>query len=127
MAYFGPGDEYVVCGSDSGHVWIWDVTTQNPVELLQADSNICNGVVPHPHLPWLASYGIDDVAKVWVPGGEVCVGVCVCVRVCARVCACVDDVAKLPECACALSLFLSLSVTHTRTHAYTHTRIHAHS
>lgn len=24
VRYFGPRDEYVVSGSDSGHIWIWD-------------------------------------------------------------------------------------------------------
>ena len=36
----------------------------------QADASILNGVVPHPSLPFLASYGIDDQAKLWVPGGQ---------------------------------------------------------
>ena len=27
-------------------------------------------MVPHPSLPFLASYGIDDQAKLWVPGGQ---------------------------------------------------------
>ena len=29
------------------------------------DTSICNGVVPHPFLPVVASYGISYVAKVW--------------------------------------------------------------
>jgi hypothetical protein len=37
------------------------------LDLLSAfvDVSICNGVVAHPHLPLLASYGIDDEVKLW--------------------------------------------------------------
>ena len=99
MNFYGPNDEYVISGCDSGKIWIWDARTgvlfddrrKNPtaeqreeqmmhgfelaelvgprpcklVNLLDADSSICNGVVPHPHLPVLGSYGIESSFKIW--------------------------------------------------------------
>lgn len=80
--FFGPRDEYVVSGSDSGDIWIWDSNSgrlwglesgsqaqQEPVQvvnILRADDRTCNGAVPHPYLPVLASYGIDSDAKLWL-------------------------------------------------------------
>lgn len=29
VSFFGPNDEYVVSGSDSGHMWVWDATSGN--------------------------------------------------------------------------------------------------
>ena len=71
VSFFGPRDEYVISGSDSGHLWIWTTASGNldtlcpedrscrVVNVLKADSHTCNGVVPHPIAPILASYGID--------------------------------------------------------------------
>jgi WD repeat-containing protein 42A len=36
-----------------------------PLNAVYADSTVCNGVVPHPYLPVLASYGIDSTVKIW--------------------------------------------------------------
>lgn len=71
-------EEYVVAGSDSGHMWIWDskegnlAGCQRPsertcsvVNFLKADEHCCNGVSPHPFLPILSSYGIEKNAKLW--------------------------------------------------------------
>jgi len=33
--------------------------------LLKADKTTCNGVVPHPTLPFFLTYGIDSTAKLW--------------------------------------------------------------
>lgn len=91
VSYFGPQDEYVVAGSDSGHMWIWNskpsrvptscpsssssssapFSTAHPhnvcslVNILKADSYTCNGVAPHPFAPLLVSFGIDRDAKLW--------------------------------------------------------------
>eukprot|EP01041_Mallomonas_annulata_P001269 gene1269-2454_t len=83
-AFFGPRDEYVVTGCDSGYVWIWSSSSGQLLEqkervsnedefgivklinVLDADRRICNGVVPHPVLPVLASYGIDLDVKLWL-------------------------------------------------------------
>eukprot|EP01038_Epipyxis_sp_PR26KG_P010156 gene10156-13663_t len=82
VSYFGQNDEYILSGSDSGHVWIWDAKPKNAytdmtytanhkypicdvVNVLKADSRTCNGVVPHPYYPIFASYGIDSDVKIW--------------------------------------------------------------
>jgi WD40 repeat protein len=63
--YAGPNDEYVVTGSDSGRAWIFRRDTGTVVSLLAADTNTCNGVIPHPTLPFYITYGIDSTAKLW--------------------------------------------------------------
>lgn len=63
--YAGPHDEYICTGSDSGHAWIMDRGTGTCVSLMSADSSTCNGVVPHPMLPFFITYGIDSSARIW--------------------------------------------------------------
>ena len=63
--YAGPNDEYICTGSDSGHAWIFERSTGTVAALLGADTSTCNGVVPHPSLPFFISYGIDSTAKLW--------------------------------------------------------------
>ena len=36
--FFGPQSEYIVSGSDCGHVFIWDKDTQKIVHFLHGDS-----------------------------------------------------------------------------------------
>ena len=40
--FFGLNDEYVVSGSDSGHVFIWDKKTSELVNILEGDSEVVN-------------------------------------------------------------------------------------
>ena len=42
--FFGLNDEYVVSGSDSGHLFIWDKKTSEIVNILQGDGEIVNVV-----------------------------------------------------------------------------------
>eukprot|EP00549_Striatella_unipunctata_P007589 CAMPEP_0118686872 /NCGR_PEP_ID=MMETSP0800-20121206/8059_1 /TAXON_ID=210618 ORGANISM="Striatella unipunctata, Strain CCMP2910" /NCGR_SAMPLE_ID=MMETSP0800 /ASSEMBLY_ACC=CAM_ASM_000638 /LENGTH=779 /DNA_ID=CAMNT_0006583975 /DNA_START=91 /DNA_END=2430 /DNA_ORIENTATION=+ len=63
--YAGPQDNYICTGSDSGHAWIYERSTGSVVSLLKADNSTCNGVVPHPFLPFFITYGIDSTAKLW--------------------------------------------------------------
>ena len=35
--FYGPDSEYVVSGSDDGHVYVWDKHTTNIVQWIQAD------------------------------------------------------------------------------------------
>lgn len=42
--YFGLDDEYVVSGSDSGHIFIWDRKTSTLVNILEGDSEVVNVV-----------------------------------------------------------------------------------
>jgi len=63
--YAGPNDEYICTGSDSGHAWIYERSTGDVAALLKADQCTCNGVIPHPTLPFFVTYGIDSTAKLW--------------------------------------------------------------
>lgn len=36
--FYGPRSEYVVSGSDCGHVFLWDKQTENVVQFLKGDS-----------------------------------------------------------------------------------------
>lgn len=42
--FFGLNDEYVVSGSDSGHLFIWDRKTANLMNILEGDSEVVNVV-----------------------------------------------------------------------------------
>ncbi|CAG7917805.1 unnamed protein product [Penicillium olsonii] len=53
--FFGLNDEYVVSGSDSGHLFIWDRKTSNLVNILEG----------HPYEPMIAASGIDNTIKIF--------------------------------------------------------------
>jgi tetratricopeptide (TPR) repeat protein len=63
--YAGPNDEYICTGSDSGHAWIYARANGSVASFLHADHFTCNGIVPHPSLPFFITYGIDSTAKLW--------------------------------------------------------------
>ena len=83
--FFGLQDEYVVSGSDSGHLFIWDKKTTELLNILQGDSEVTNVVqgieinspqrsfhakvfVPgHPYEPLIAASGIDHTIKIFSP------------------------------------------------------------
>ncbi|KAI4200289.1 MAG: hypothetical protein LQ350_004037 [Teloschistes chrysophthalmus] len=82
--FFGLNDEYVVSGSDSGHLFIWDKKTSELVNILQGDGEVVNVVqgpllqalsiqilicsAPgHPYEPVLAVSGIDSTIKIFSP------------------------------------------------------------
>lgn len=83
--FFGLNDEYVVSGSDSGHLFIWDKKTSEIVNILQGDGEIVNviqgsllsihpqnqsrysPVTGHPYEPVLAVSGIDSTIKIFSP------------------------------------------------------------
>lgn len=89
--FFGLDDEYVVSGSDSGHVFIWDKKTSQLVNILEGDGEVVNVVqgIPmlcnpssrlrvhneltstacpgHPYEPMLAVSGIDHTVKIFSP------------------------------------------------------------
>ena len=35
------------------------------MSLINADNSTCNGIQPHPSLPFFVTYGIDSTAKLW--------------------------------------------------------------
>ncbi|KAJ8315334.1 hypothetical protein KUTeg_007484 [Tegillarca granosa] len=61
------GDNFVMSGSDCGHIFIWDRFTAKLVMLLEADRHVVNCLQPHPFDPILASSGIDYDVKIWTP------------------------------------------------------------
>lgn len=65
--FFGLNDEYVVSGSDSGHVFIWDRRTSELLNILEGDGEVVNVVQGHPYEPMLAVSGIDSTIKIFSP------------------------------------------------------------
>ncbi|KAJ5179129.1 hypothetical protein N7492_002339 [Penicillium capsulatum] len=65
--FFGLDDEYVVSGSDSGHLFMWDRKTANLVNILEADDQVVNVVQGHPYEPTIAASGIDSTIKIFSP------------------------------------------------------------
>lgn len=90
------GNNFVMSGSDCGHIFIWDRHTAEHLMLLEADNHVVNCLQPHPYDPseapaalthwilwsermqvdtlfvlWsvsvLASSGIDYDIKIWSP------------------------------------------------------------
>jgi WD and tetratricopeptide repeat-containing protein 1 len=67
--FLGGDDALVAAGSDDGRVFIYAAATGALVRVLQADADVANCVRPHPHLPVLATSGIESVVKLWSPEG----------------------------------------------------------
>ena len=70
-SYFGPDDEYIVCGGDDGNVFVYASSTGELVSCKRGDGSnnsrgIVNGVAPHPFANCFVSYGLDPTAKLWV-------------------------------------------------------------
>jgi nuclear receptor interaction protein len=68
--FFGLNDEYVVSGSDCGHLFIWDKKTAKLVQVLFGDDETVNVAVGHPYEPLLAVSGIDYTVKLFSPDFE---------------------------------------------------------
>ncbi|XP_065087877.1 DDB1- and CUL4-associated factor 8 [Ochlerotatus camptorhynchus] len=68
--FFGPNSEFVVSGSDCGNIFFWDKESEIIVNWLHGDeSGVVNCLEPHPEFPIMATSGLDDDAKIWVPRG----------------------------------------------------------
>lgn len=65
--FFGPNDEYVLSGSDCGHIFIWKKKGAKLVRLMVGDQQVVNQLEPHPHIPILATCGIEKNVKIWAP------------------------------------------------------------
>lgn len=61
------GDDYIMSGSDCGHIFAWDRKTGKLCMLMEADQHVVNCLQPHPTLPYLATSGIDYDVKLWMP------------------------------------------------------------
>lgn len=64
------GDDYIVSGSDCGHIFFWSVKDQRLVMITEGDHHVVNCLQPHPTDPILASSGIDYDIKIWSPQSE---------------------------------------------------------
>jgi len=68
VSFLGPDDDYVVSGSDCGHIYIWSKSTGALLWWGKGDDAVVNCLEPHPFLPMtMATSGIDDTIKVWAP------------------------------------------------------------
>jgi WD repeat-containing protein 42A len=68
--FLGPGSEFVVSGSDCGHVFVWDKKTEKIACMHKGDNDVVNCLEPHPYLSILATSGIADDVKIWAPTGD---------------------------------------------------------
>ncbi|XP_028831346.1 DDB1- and CUL4-associated factor 8 isoform X2 [Denticeps clupeoides] len=69
--FYGPCSEFVVSGSDCGHIYIWDKKSARIVQFMEGDKGgVVNCLEPHPHLPGLATSGLDHDVKLWAPTSE---------------------------------------------------------
>ncbi|CAH8338633.1 unnamed protein product [Eruca vesicaria subsp. sativa] len=69
VGFFGPKCEYVVSGSDCGRMFIWRKKDGELLRAMEADRHVVNCVESHPHMPLMASSGIETDIKIWTPGG----------------------------------------------------------
>ncbi|KAL4458237.1 hypothetical protein ABPG75_013102 [Micractinium tetrahymenae] len=71
VSYLGQHDEFVMSGSDCGHIYIWDAATGEVLAVLKGDHDTVNCLEPHPsHLLTIATSGIEDTIKLWAPTAE---------------------------------------------------------
>jgi len=61
------GNDFIMSGSDCGHVFVWDRYTCEIVMLLLADAHVVNCIQPHPSRLLLATSGVDHNVKLWSP------------------------------------------------------------
>ncbi|XP_033132235.1 DDB1- and CUL4-associated factor 8 isoform X2 [Brassica rapa] len=69
VGFFGPKCEYVVSGSDCGRIFIWRKKDGELLRAMEADKHVVNCIESHPHMPLMASSGIETDIKIWTPGG----------------------------------------------------------
>ena len=67
VRFFGPKCEYVVSGSDYERILIWRNRDAKLVRVIEADKQVANCIEAHPHIPILASNGIEWDIKIWTP------------------------------------------------------------
>ncbi|CAH0395817.1 unnamed protein product [Bemisia tabaci] len=68
--FYGPSSEYIVSGSDCGNIFIWEKETEAIVQCMPGDDRgVVNTLEPHPAFPFLATSGLDNEVKMWMPLG----------------------------------------------------------
>jgi len=69
--YFGPKSEFIVSGSDCGNIYLWEHNSEAVIQFMPGDEGgVVNCLEPHPNIPVLATSGLDDDIKIWVPSCE---------------------------------------------------------
>lgn len=69
--FFGPDSQFVVSGSDCGHIFFWDKEGEDIVHMMEGDvEGVVNCLEPHPNLPFMATSGLDNEVKIWMPTSE---------------------------------------------------------
>ncbi|XP_050668654.1 DDB1- and CUL4-associated factor 8 [Leptidea sinapis] len=68
VSFFGANSEYVVSGSDCSHIFIWEKHSEAIVQWVKGDtSGVVNCIEAHPRFPVLATSGLDNDIKIWMP------------------------------------------------------------
>ncbi|KZV35132.1 hypothetical protein F511_06838 [Dorcoceras hygrometricum] len=70
VSFFGPNDDYVMSGSDCGHVFFWKKKGGQLVCLMSGDRHVVNQLESHPQIPVLATCGIEKSIKIWAPSSN---------------------------------------------------------
>ena len=66
--FYGRNSEYIISGSDCGHVFMWDKPTEKCVWYAKGDDDgTVNVLEPHPCFPIIATSGLDHDVKIWAP------------------------------------------------------------
>ncbi|KAE9538934.1 hypothetical protein AGLY_005516 [Aphis glycines] len=65
------GNDFIMSGSDCGHLFVWDRYTCEIVMLQTADSRVVNCIQPHPSRLLLATSGVDHNVKLWSPQSDI--------------------------------------------------------
>lgn len=69
--YYGPKSEFVISGSDCGNIFFWSKDTEGIVHMTKGDDQgVVNVLEGHPSLPVLATSGLDDQVKIWLPNAQ---------------------------------------------------------
>ncbi|GIX98180.1 DDB1- and CUL4-associated factor 8 [Caerostris extrusa] len=69
--YFGSRSDYIMSGSDCGCIFFWDKESEHIVKYMYGDEGgAVNCLEQHPTMPILATSGLDDDIKIWVPSCE---------------------------------------------------------
>lgn len=68
MNFYGRNSEYVISGSDCGHVFIWEKSSERCVWFDKGDQDgAVNVLEPHPNFPVIATSGLEHDVKIWQP------------------------------------------------------------
>ncbi|XP_063688474.1 DDB1- and CUL4-associated factor 8-like [Bolinopsis microptera] len=69
--FYGLNSEYVMSGSDCGHIFLWNTTTEDIVQCLVGEEDgIVNVLEFNPYSPMIASSGLEHCVKIWTPNLE---------------------------------------------------------